>query len=228
MKRFVSMMLAFVTVLTMTTVVFAQEPMGFVDENGIEYSTIYDKENNTVQAVLRDTNTGKYTYGPVVAVGVDTENPGQVGAEPRAKKIHQDTFLNFEYDIWDTNPREWRLERPNGIFSQYYFMCYENSSNSSELEDWKDDVDALNAQEFVVIGAVGLSVYEVVKAAITTHAAVATDGLLSGAAIDSIKNAVAAVGATGVAIDLLCTIYNNCAMSYKDVWKATDNYHYDD
>lgn len=223
MKKFLSIILSLVMIFAMSIPAFAADRT----TNEIEYLTVYDEQNNTVQAIQRNTVTGKCVYGPLISVGVDTDTPERSGQSiTRASKIHQDTFLNFEYDIWQTNPREWNLERPNGIWDQYYFKVYENSSNSSELDNWKDDVDALNAQEFVVIGAIGVSAYEIVKAAIFSHAAIASGGVLTAAAIDSIKSAVVATGTTGVAIGLLCTTYNNCAMSYEDVKRATNNIHY--
>lgn len=78
-------------------------------------------------------------------------------------------------------------------------MVYENASNSSKLSTWKDDVDELNDQEFVVIGAVGLSAWEIIKAGFISHAAVTTGGALTRAAVKSI---VKAVGATGAAAHL--------------------------
>lgn len=225
-KKLVSVVMATAMIIGGSVNAFAAESPRFVDSNNIEYITIYNEENNTVQAVQKNHTTGECIYGPVISVNSNAENPEHDTNAARANKIHQDTFLNFEYDIWESNPREWNLERPNGVFDQYYFKCYENSSNSSELSDWKDDVDALNAQEFVVIGAVGVSAYEIIKAAIISHAAIASGGILTAEAIDSIKDAVVSTGATGVAIGLLCTCYNNCAMAYQDVFNATDNKHY--
>lgn len=225
-KKLVSLALAATMVMGMSVTAFASEPTppNHVS-NGIEYSTIYNQENNTVQAVQRNTETDEYVYGPVIAVGT-TENPEHGESVTRATKTHQDTFLNFEYDIWETSPREWNLERPSSVFGQYYFKVYENSSNKSELRTWKSDVDTLNAQEWAVIGGIGLSIFNIVKAAMVSHAAIATGGVLTAAAVDSIKDAAVSAGGTTIGIGLLCTTYNNCAMSYTDVLNATDNIHY--
>ena len=210
-----------------STSAFAVENEPKYVENGIEYITVHDDENNTVQAIQRDVATGECVYGPVISVPSASEIEQTPMPTVLGSDVHQDTFLNFEYDIWESDPREWNLERPTSIFNQAYFRCYQNSSNRSELNDFKEDVDALNAQEWVVIGGIGLTAYNTVKAYIESHAAIASGGILTVAAIDSIKDACASLGATSVAIGLLCTTYNNCAMSYKDALNATDNIHYE-
>jgi len=42
----------------------------------------------------------------------------------------------------------------------------------------------------------------------------------------SIKDAAVVARGTAVGVGLLCTTYNNCALSYKDVFGSTDNIHY--
>jgi hypothetical protein len=224
MKKFLSIMLSVAMIFSMSATAFAADDTQKYIEDGIQYLSIYNEEKGTVQAVQKNIETGECVYGPEIAVN-ENINAGNISRVIGAD-IHQDTFLNFEYDIWETSPREWNLERPASIFSQEYFRCYENSSNRSELNDWKDDVDALNAQEWVVIGGIGVSAYQTVKAYIESHAAIASGGILTAAAIDSIKDACVALGATGVAIGLLCTTYNNCAMSFVNVMEETDNIHY--
>lgn len=171
-------------------------------ENSIQYISIYKEEKGTVQAAQKNIETGECVYGPEITVNenINDENMNRViGAD-----IHKDIFLNFEYDIWEISPREWNLERPASISIQEYFRCYKNSSNRSELNDWKDDVDALNAQEWVVIGGIGVFAYQTVKAYIESHVAIASGGILTAATIDSIKDGCVALGAIGIAIGLLC------------------------
>lgn len=227
MKKLISAILIFSMLFTMTSTAFAASSTLDSKADGIEYLTVYDEENMTVQAVQRNISTGENVYGPVISVVADIDSQESIDkTSSRATKIHQDTFLNFEYDYWLTSPQEWNLERPNGVFSQYYFKVYKNDSNDDELSTWKSDVDALNAQEFVVIIAFGASVFELARAAITSHAAIASGGVLTAAAIDSIRNAVIAVAGTAVGIGYLCTTYNDCVLSYIDVFENTDNIHY--
>lgn len=225
MRKILSLILSILMIFTLSVPTFAATNNNTI-ENGIEYLTIYDEVNNTVQAAQKIIATGEIVYGPTIYVGSDTYaiagSARVIGAD-----IHQDTFLNFEYDIWETNPREWNLERPNGIFNQYYFRVYQNASNESYLRTWKDDVDTLNAEEFAAIGLVGLAGYNIVKAAIESHAALASGGLLSAAAIKSIKDAIKSTTAAAVAVGALCSAYNNCVLSYNDVLNHTDNIHYE-
>lgn len=226
-KKIISLLLTLCLIMGMSTTAFASEiQKSAILSNGIEFLTIYDEANGTVQAVQRNITTGESVYGPLISINAETKTPYNSEVLARATKIHQDTFLNFEYDIWQTSPREWNLERPNGVFKQYYFKVFENASNKSELRTWKSDVDKLNAQEWAVIGGAGLTIFNTVKACIISHAAIASGGILTTAAIDSIKDAIVAAGGTTIGVGLLCTTYNNCAMSYNDVFEATNNKHY--
>lgn len=211
MKRLLSIILSLSMFGSFPVTAFAAEPVSNTSDL-IEYSTIYDEVNNTVQAVQYNTTTCEYQYGPVIAIESADESemsPSALGAD-----VHQDTFLNFEYDIWYGSPNEWRLERPDGAFAQYYFKVYETDSNLSYLNDWKDDVNNLNAQEWAVLGGLGLSVFNVVKAAIISHAAIASGGILTAGAIEAIKDAAVSAGGTAVGVGLLCTTFNDCNRSY--------------
>lgn len=226
MKKFLSVILSLTMVFTLTATAFAAE----LNTDPIEYLTIYNEENNTVQAIQHNTNTDEYTYGPEIKVDSEesiTQTPAPValGAD-----VHQDTFLNFEYDIWYDTPNgdEWNLERPNEIFSQAYFRTYQNDDNYDMLRDYKSDVDELNAAEWAAIPLIGVAAFNIVKAAIVSHAAIASGGILTPEAIASIKSAVTATGAAGVAVGLVCSTYNNCAISYKYALNHTDNIHYAD
>lgn len=92
MKKFLSLMLSVVMSFTLAIPAFAADTT-----ETAECLTIYNEEKNTVQAVIHNTITDEYIYGPEVEVEstVDTPTPAALGAD-----VHQDTFLNFEYDIW--------------------------------------------------------------------------------------------------------------------------------
>lgn len=233
MKKFEkisSLVIAIIMVLQLSAVTFANENNVKNIENGIEYLTVYNKANQTVQAIQHYIEKDEFVYGPVIQVDSMSPNSVQLKSSLRSwgPNVHQDTFLNFEYDIWyrSGSKDEWSLQRPSSVFSQNYFKVYENNSNRDLLNNWKRDVDALNAQEWAVIGGVGLSIFNIVKAAIISHAAVATGGTLTAAAIDSIKDSAVAAGGTAIGIGFLCTTYNNCARSYRVIYNNTDNIHY--
>lgn len=141
--------------------------------------------------------------------------------------MHQDTFLNFEYDIWYDISRgnKWNLERPSDIFSQSSFRTYQNSSNYSDLRQFKSDVDALNAAEWAAISLTGMATFKILRAAVVSHAAISSGGALTTQAINSIISAIGATSAAGVAIGVVCSTYNDCNISYKKAFNDTNNIH---
>lgn len=196
-----------------------------------EVFSVIDMENKTAQAIRKDLITGEYVYGPKVPFA--QREAAEYVQEPAVRApdysiTHQDTFLNYEYDIYtNQSPIEWDLQRPNlAVFSQYYFMVYENSSNLRYLEYYQDDVNALNDQEWVTIGYVGVAAFETIEALIDTHAAISTYGVLSGEAAVSIVEAIDAGITAAGEIELLIDYYNDCSNSYRTVLNRTDNIHY--
>ena len=196
-----------------------------------EVYSVIDTEGKTAQAVRKDLITGEYVYGPKVPFA--QRDAAEYVREPAMRApdysiTHQDTFLNYEYDIYtNQNPIEWSLQRPDfAIFSQYYFMVYENSSNLRYLEYYQDDVNALNDQEWVTIGYVGMAVFETLEALIDSHAAISTYGVLSGEAAVSIIEAIDAGITAAGEIETLIDYYNDCSGSYRNVLNRTDNIHY--
>ena len=121
MKKIVSAILSICLLVSVTTTAFAadisNQKVASIVENGIEYITLYDQENHTVQAIHKNIDTGESVYGPVISTITSTDINNDNEIAPAAAKIHQDTVLSFEYDIWLTTPNEWRLERPDGVFS---------------------------------------------------------------------------------------------------------------
>ena len=122
MKKIISILLALSMLFSLNTVAFAAESgttdeLQIVEENGtrtvslndgeLTYIVTYDTVNNTICVAQKDNNTGLVEYGTVESTEI-TEN-SLVSAR---SKIHQDTFCNYEYDIYTGSPNEWNLERP--------------------------------------------------------------------------------------------------------------------
>lgn len=241
MKKLLSILLSVCLMSTLAAPAFAAEPQGSIppelvadatktigssqDEN-FEYYSVIDNENKTAQAIWKDLSTGEYIYGPKVSFAQSTQDSPL--RAPDHSITHQDTFLNYEYDIYpNKSPVEWSLQRPNiAIFSQYYFMVYENTSNRRYLEYYQDDVEALNDQEWTTIGYIGIGVFETVEALMTSQAAISTYGVLTGEAAVSIVDAISAIGDAADAVFTLIDYYNDCSESYRDVLNNTDNIHY--
>ncbi len=68
------------------------------------YIVTYDTVNNTICISQKDITTGVASYGTIVStVASSTET------QAANSTIQQDTFSNYEYDIYTGNPNEWRL-----------------------------------------------------------------------------------------------------------------------
>lgn len=205
--------------------------VGSAKSERYEYFAVVDTVGKTAQAVCKDLITGEYVYGPKVPFA--QRDAAEYVREPEMRApdystTHQDTFLNYEYDIYtNQNPIEWSLQRPNlSVFSQYYFMVYENSSNLRYLEYYQDAVDGLNDQEWATIAYVGVAAFETIEAVIASYAAMNTYGTLTPVAADAIADAIGAGLDAYDAIDYLVDCYNNCAYYYRTVLNRTDNIHY--
>lgn len=237
MKKIISILLALSMLFSLNTVAFAAESgttdeLQIVEENGtrtvslndgeLTYIVTYDTVNNTICVAQKDNNTGLVEYGTVESTEI-TEN-SLVSAR---SKIHQDTFCNYEYDIYTGSPNEWNLERPKETGSgQNYFMVYENSSNSSQLDSWFNAVNSLNDKEWQAVSSYGVALVTSAAAGFISGMAVASGGILTPGAITAI---VAATGATGTAAVLLTQVgtqCNVCLRAYWNVYNATDNMHF--
>ena len=197
MKKIISILLALSMLFSLNTVAFAAESgttdeLQIVEENGtrtvslndgeLTYIVTYDTVNNTICVAQKDNNTGLVEYGTVESTEI-TEN-SLVSAR---SKIHQDTFCNYEYDIYTGSPNEWNLERPKETGSgQNYFMVYENSSNSSQLDSWFNAVNSLNDKEWQAVSSYGVALVTSAAAGFISGMAVASGGILTPGAITAI------------------------------------------
>lgn len=241
MKKVLSIVLSLVMLLSMSVTAFAAEnrpvavdnsAVQIVEANGVRtatysdetttYIVTYDTVKNTICVSQKDIETGEISYGATVSTNVST-----VTTRAASSTIHQDTFSNYEYDIYTGNPNEWNLERPDDDGSgQVYFMVYENSSNEDELDAWFEAVNALNDKEWEAVSACGVSMVTSFAAGFISGMAVATGGVLTPGAITAIVGAVGATGAAEVLLFQVGTCCNVCRLAYQDVYNATDNMHF--
>jgi len=195
-----------------------------VNDGAITYVVEYDTINETICVSQVDNVTKITTYGTVESTSTPSVmlSPASIQST-----IHQDTFCNYEYDIYTGNPNEWNLERPQETGSgQYYFRVYENSSNTNQLDKWFDAVNTLNDKEWQVVTSYGVALVTSAAAGFISGMAVASGGILTPGAITAI---VAATGATGTAVTLLTQVgtqCNVCLRAYWNVYNATNNIHY--
>ena len=243
MKKIISILLSISMVISLSTVAFAAEndvitnevaSVQVIENNGIRtasfddgkltYIVTYDTVNETICVAQKDNNTGDITYGSVESTTISSQVPAKSLAR---STIHQDTFCNYEYDIYTGSPNEWNLERPKESGSgQVYFMVYENSSNDSELDDWFNAVNTLNNKEWEAVSSYGVALVTSAAAGFISGMAVATGGVLTPGAITAIVAATGATGACAVLLTQIGTQCNVCLKAYWDVYNATDNMHF--
>lgn len=240
MKKVISIVLSLVMLLSMSVTAFAAESnlstansvVQVVDTNGVRtatysdstttYIVTYDTVNNTICVAHKDIETGTVTYGSTVSTNISTAI-----TRAASSTVHQDTFSNYEYDIYTGNPNEWNLERPDDDGKgQRYFMVYENSSNEEELDAWFDAVNALNNKEWEAVSSYGVALVTSAAAGFISGMAVASGGILTPGAITAIVAATGATGAAAVLLTQIGTCCNVCRMAYQDVYNATDNMHF--
>ena len=192
-------------------------------DESTEYIVINDTLNYTICLIQTDLASGVRTsVGPLSTFVATTNYEVQLASTT----IHQDTFCDYEYDIYTGSPNEWSLQRPKDEGSgQYYFMVYENSTNTNELDAFYDAVNALNTKEIEAIAACG--VLFVTSAAVGFAAGTASGGLLSAAAIAAVVTATGATGAAAVKLTEMGNCCNNCLRAYLNVYNCTDNMHFD-
>ena len=242
MKKTLSILLAVVMMLSTSVTAFAAEgtsvnanvsAIQIEETNGVRtvtysdetttYIVTYDTVNETICVAQKDIVTGMTSYGSTVSTAVSVAD-----IQSATSTIHQDTFSNYEYDIYTGNPNEWNLERPNDNSGsgQLYFKVYENSSNKKELNVWFDDVNALNDKEWEAVAACGLIVVTSAAAGFLSAMDIASAGILTPAAITAVVAATGATGTGAVLLEQVGSMCNTCRLAYQDVYNATDNMHF--
>jgi hypothetical protein len=144
-KKFLSVALVVIMVMGMrTTALAAKVPvdnfnLSVYEVAGIrtsvtrdktsQYIVVYDSVKNTMQVSIKNVKTGLIVEGEAIEA-IAAQRPLLAKGT-----IHQDTFSNYEYDVYTGSPNEWNCERPNGN-GQGYFMTYENNSNTTQLNNY--------------------------------------------------------------------------------------------
>lgn len=189
----------------------------------IEYTVVYDTINDTISFTERNLQSGN--------VSSDTQSISDTTTtliNPRAT-IDQDTSSGFRYLITTGATYEWHLERPKAKeegTGRYYFECYENSSNESELELFRDEVSTLASNEVTLRGKTTTAMATSFFTGLLAGFSVASGGILAPLAITTL---IATVGLTGdamVAAEIVAIQCNDCMYAIEDVYWATDNMHF--
>lgn len=209
LMKMLSVVLALVLLLQGTSV-FAQERTESVDsklykvinENSFNrvtesrdskniYRATYNKIDGSVQVSIIDLETGNIKNGENVKLSKVQSD----GISTRSASVKENTFCNFEYTKWIEKPNRWQIRRPReGFNNWYYFDTTEKNSNRSYLISFKDTVEKINEQEFIVIGSYGANFIASFLAGVASAGAVVTGGTLTPAAYAAIGGAITALG----------------------------------
>jgi len=207
------------------------------DDNGIrtivtadeasEYTVVYDQNRNTITMTERNLETG---VSNTVSTNIH-ENMSLVteGSALRAATIDQDTNSGFRYIKTTGRPNEWHLERPkmeNEGTGRFYFKCYENTSNSSNLDTFKSSVTTLANNEATLKNKSNSSQFSAFVAGLLSGFAIGSGGTLAPAAISAIIIAANLTGEAQAAAEVVANQCNICMSDYMDTFNETDNVHY--
>lgn len=162
-----------------------------VVEGNYEYISVYDKVNDTISLTT-------YENGKIVSF--ETTDLSDVNAiQAPYSAPYSDSLIRYEVSLWDdqwdyayfiyqeTNPTRirWSLWEEDSNKS-----VYENTSNESDLNGFKDSLDSMVSYQIECIAFLGASAASIAAAAITAPsglgaivAILATLGFATGAAV---------------------------------------------
>lgn len=163
------------------------------DENQRIVETLYDGER-AVATYNKITNIVTINQGALTK-SVDMNEVKDLSLDdnntPETRVVVEEkTFSNYEYK-YDTSSTKWILRRPNpdNYLQINSKSVTKTSSNSANLNNFKNTVDNINDLEFQFIGSLGLSVLSSVLTVVSSAATAATPaaaGAAAGAALASL------------------------------------------
>lgn len=156
--------------------------LGITKESTYIYIVENNEEQNTVTLLKKDYQ-GNVIFNEVFNTKEEPFEPQVEGISTRAASKKQNTFSDYEYTVWYTDPTEWELRIPGGSF-----RTYETNHNRNYINSFYNAVEKINSLELKYISTVGLQGLTMVLVAIATGGIAA---LISGAAIGGAAQAIA-------------------------------------
>ncbi len=203
------------------------------EENGVrtgsstsgnyEYIVVYDTVQNTISCSERNLLTNSTRCCEVNITDIKLPMNGT------RVTIDQNTSSGFRCKIITGPTYNWHLERPKSDgegTGRYYFECYENSSNETELETFRSEVSTLALNEATLYSKITSMLFSSFVSALLAMISVATDGILLPSAIASIISTVGLTGEAAAAGQVVAIQCNNCMYAIENVYWATDNMHF--
>ena len=244
MKKIIALVLSLAMVFTLSMPAFAAEtvssnntqmiPEVEVEEvNGVrtaissddyaEYTISFDRNAMSLSIVIKELSTGTETSTTVYASDIE------LMSLTRASSSVYTTSL-YAYERTKSSTRtEWYLQRPKQASEgegSFYFKCWENNSNSSELDEFKKAVETLSQKEAELTAAAGvLSGTMLVTGVLGLFISAGTAGL----AAPAVAALIASIGLTGpaaIAANAVALQCNTCFEKIENVYYATDNMHF--
>ena len=211
-----------------------------------EYRASYDYETQTFSFVIHNLTTGEVSSRIVnlcdkeaelatAPIGGDSLLRGWSAAYRDASTLdnratnsfHQcDTESGYFVSVTFDTQTLWRLERPQDDDPdvRYYFLCYENSSNSSELDAFYDAVVELRDRELNLQALTSQQQLKTISTALLVVLSLAGFSA-PGAAIDAALAVFNLTDQAHTAGELLAHQISVCYFRIEDVYYNTDNMH---
>ena len=188
-----------------------------------EYTISFDRNAMSLSIVVKELSTGTETSTTVHASDIELMPLTRASSSVYTGSL-------YEYERTKSSTRtEWYLQRPKmeseGTGS-YYFKCWENNSNSSELTLFKNAVEDLSQKEADLIGTAGTqSATLFVTGVLGLFISAGTAGL-AAPAIAALIASIALTGPSVNAANAVALQCNTCFEKIEDVYYATDNMHF--
>lgn len=155
-----------------------------IDENGKKSIATFDKINNTM---LIETEGEKEVFLDLSEAmnmkGNIETGETSIGIMSTPTVISEYTYSDYEYEITMSNPKAWKIFRPQESFgSRYYKNATQNSGNVTYLENFKKSVDQVNDLELTAFALVGAGLFFSVLVIIATGG-IATSAAFAAAGV---------------------------------------------
>lgn len=166
-------------------------------ENGVTSIGIFNKKTNILTTEIKGDKSTKIEIDlaeleeKAASLSLNSRDMSQGSIGTLATTLEENTFSNMEYTITYSSPQKWQLRRPQPgtLNSTYYKNVTKTTSNSTTLNNFKNQVDLLNDYELKFMGAA-------VGSGILWLASLVIASINGGAAV---AVGLAAAGVTGTA-----------------------------
>lgn len=192
-------------------------------DNYAEYTISFDENAMSLSIIVRELSTGTETFYTVHANDIELMSLTRASSSVSTGSL-------YAYERTSISAQtEWYLQRPKmedeGTGS-YYFKCWENDSNSSELILFQDAVHNLSQKEADLIGSAGAqaaSMFVLGVLGLFITAGTAGLGTTAIGALISSLGFTSAAASDSRAVSLQCI---TCFERIEDVYYETDNIHF--